>query len=63
MGFILISGLSIGASSSSMGVLQAFVSESNEVLKFRLVRNEKDLEPAADIDFEPSMSHQIYGEK
>ena len=46
-----------------MGVLQAFVADSNEVLKFRLVRNEEDLDPEAEIDFEPSMSHQIYGEK
>jgi hypothetical protein len=55
--------MSIGGSSSAMGALQAFVIDSNEALRFRLIRGEEDLDPEAELDFEPSMSHQIYGEK
>ena len=55
--------MSIGGSSSAMGALQPFVVESNEALKFRLIRSEEDLDPEAELDFEPEMSHQIYGEK
>jgi hypothetical protein len=39
------------------------VVDSNEALKFRLIRTEADLDPEAEVDFQPSMSHQIYGEK
>jgi hypothetical protein len=46
-----------------MGALQAFVIDSNEALKFRLVRSEDDLNPEAEVDFQPEMSHQIFGEK
>lgn len=46
-----------------MGALEAFVADSNDVLKFRLIRSESDLDPAADGDFPPEMSHQIFGEK
>ena len=46
-----------------MGALQAYVAESNEVLKFRLIRTEEDLDPNDEVDFEPAMSHQVYGEK
>ena len=46
-----------------MGALQAFVIDSNEALKFRLVRTEEDRDPDNDVDFQPEMTHQIYGEK
>lgn len=55
-------GMSIGGSSSSMGALQAFVVDSNDALKFRLIRGEEDLDSEVELDFEPAMSHQIYGE-
>jgi hypothetical protein len=46
-----------------MGALQAFVVDSNDALKFRLIRGEEDLDSEVELDFEPAMSHQIYGEK
>ena len=46
-----------------MGALEAFVVDSNEALKFRLIRSESDLDPELEVDFPPEMSHQIYGDK
>ena len=56
-------GLTIGGG-LTMGGLEAYVIDSNEALRFRLLRTPQDLEVAdSDRDFEPFMSHQIYGEK
>jgi len=56
-------GISIGGS-LSMGGLEAYVIDANEALRFRLLRTPKDLEDSdsEDVDFEPGMTHQIYGE-
>ncbi|CAN7980282.1 unnamed protein product [Ixodes pacificus] len=47
--------------SLSKGVLDAYVLSGNEVVEFKLVLNEDDLEND-DIAFPPEMSHQIFGE-
>ena len=47
-----------------MGGLEAFVIDSNEALKFRLLKRPSDVDtPESDDDFEPEMTHQIYGDK
>ena len=48
-----------------MGGLEEYVIDSNEALRFRLLKTPQDLEveDSDEIDFEPGMSHQIYGEK
>ena len=47
-----------------MGGLEAFVIDSNEALRFRLLKSPQDVESAeSEQDFEPSMTHQIYGDK
>ena len=47
-----------------MGGLEAYVIDSNEALRFRLLRTPQDLEASdSEADFEPGMTHQIYGEK
>ena len=45
-----------------MGGLENFVVDSNEAIKFKLLKTAKDMENA-EIEFEPAMTHQIYGEK
>lgn len=42
--------------------LEDFVTDSNEALNFKLVRNESDLKDDT-TTFKPEMSHQIYGDK
>ena len=55
-------GLTIGG--STMDGMEAFVIDSNDALKFRLLKNASDADIAdPDDEFEPVMSHQIYGEK
>ena len=62
-GFSFADGLTIGGG-LTMGGLEAYVIDSNEALKFRLLKTQQDLEVAdSGCDFEPLMSHQIYGEK
>jgi len=47
-----------------MGGMEAFVIDSNDALKFRLLKNASDADIVDPEDeFEPVMSHQIYGEK
>ena len=59
----IFQGLSI-ADGPSMGGLEAFVIDSNEALKFRLLKRPSDVDtPESDDDFEPEMTHQIYGDK
>ncbi|CAG5099875.1 Similar to Hat1: Histone acetyltransferase type B catalytic subunit (Mus musculus) [Cotesia congregata] len=41
--------------------LQGYVVDSNEVLEFKLVRDERDLEDA-ETSFAPEMSHQVFGD-
>lgn len=56
---------------ASKGGLETFVSDSNEALSFRLIRDEAELKKAVEagneeVDanvFSPEMSHQIYGDK
>ena len=51
--------------------METFVSDSNEALSFRLIRDETELksieaENGETVDakiFSPEMSHQIYGDK
>ena len=47
-----------------MDGMEAFVIDSNDALKFRLLKNasETDIVEPED-EFEPVMTHQIYGEK
>lgn len=52
-------GTSIGG--SRMGELEAFVTDSNEALKFKLLKNPQDAEND-DVTFEPVMTHQIFGD-
>ena len=52
----------ISIAGSSMGGLENFVVDSNEAIKFKLLKTAKEMENA-DIEFEPAMTHQIYGEK
>ena len=62
-GVSFVDGLTIGGG-LTMGGLEAFVIDSNEALRFRLLKTPQDLEVSeSDSDFEPFMSHQIYGEK
>ena len=44
-----------------MGELEAFVTDSNEALKFKLLKNPQDAEND-DVTFEPVMTHQIFGD-
>jgi len=61
-GITLGDGLTIGAG-LTMGGLEAYVIDSNEALRFRLLRTPQDLEASdSEADFEPGMTHQIYGE-
>ena len=47
-----------------MGGLEAFVIDSNEALRFRLLKTPQDLDASdSEDDFEPAMTHQIYGDK
>ena len=52
-------GLSIAG--NSMGGLEAFVTDSNEALSFKLLRSSQDAENE-DINFPPEMTHQIFGD-
>lgn len=40
--------------------LKQFVTDSNEALEFRLIRDVEDLE-SKDAEFHPEMSHQVFG--
>ena len=60
----------IGLSIASKGVLELYVTDSNESLQFRLIRDESELKTALSEEnaedaklFAPEMSHQIYGDK
>ena len=60
----------IGLSIASKGVLELYVTDSNESLQFRLIRDESELKTALSEEnsedpksFSPEMSHQIYGDK
>ena len=65
-------GLSIAAKG---GGLAAYVADSNEALRFRLIRTSQDLKKVIENDgkedetgqswsqFAPEMTHQIYGEQ
>ena len=48
-----------------MGGLEAYVSDACEALRFRLLRIPQDIEDPENegLDFEPGMTHQIYGDK
>ena len=62
MATFLRPGLTIGG--PSMGGLEAFVIDSNEALRFRLLKTPQDLDASdSEDDFEPAMTHQIYGDK
>jgi len=59
-----------GLSIASKGVLELYVTDSNESLQFRLIRDESELKTALSEEnsedpksFSPEMSHQIYGDK
>ena len=47
-----------------MDGMEAFVIDSNDALRFRLLKTVQDAEiNDAEDEFEPVMTHQIYGEK
>ena len=47
-----------------MDGMEAFVIDSNDAVKFRLLKNASDADIVEPEDeFEPVMTHQIYGEK
>ena len=47
-----------------MDGMEAFVTDSNDALRFRLLKSVEDAENTeAEDEFEPVMTHQIYGEK
>lgn len=46
---------------ATLGRLRSYVVDSNEVLEFKLVRDERDLEDK-ETSFLPEMSHQVFGD-
>jgi len=56
-------GLTI-SSGMNMGGLEAYVSDACEALRFRLLKTPQDIEEPENegLEFEPGMTHQIYGD-